>query len=422
MASLDSATLNYSSDEGEDATTVAETSTQSSNFRDLLLKPELNRAITEAGFEHPSKVQQECIPQAIYGTDVVCQAKSGMGKTAVFVISTLQTLTPVDGEVHILVLCHARELAFQIYKEYERFGKFFENPQVKVAKFFGGFKVNDDIKTLKEECPHVVVGTPGRIADLVERKALDLSHIKVFVVDECDKILDPAQQAEGKRDPHKMRRTVQEIFLKAPKKKQVMMFTATLSDRTKELVVKFMNKPLVITVPDDELKLATLKQYYVRVAEGEKNRKLISILDNLEFNQIVIFLNSQRRAETLAKLLNQENIPSACIHGRMDQKKRMEVYNNFKAYELKILCATDLFGRGMDIQHVNVVINYDMSEDTDTYLHRVARAGRFGTKGLAITFLTTDEDVDVFNNTMTRFTQQIDQLPETIDKSTYMDS
>jgi superfamily II DNA/RNA helicase len=405
---------------GDNATGNA--TTQSSNFRDLLLKPEVNRAITEAGFEHPSKVQQECIPQAIYGTDVVCQAKSGMGKTAVFVISTLQTLAPVDGQVHVLVMCHARELAFQIYKEYERFAKFFENPKIKVAKFFGGFKVADDIKKLKEDCPHIVVGTPGRIADLVEKKALDLSHIKVFVLDECDKILDPAQQAEGKRDPHKMRRTVQEIFLKTPKKKQVMMFTATLSDRTKELVVKFMSKPLVITVPDDELKLATLKQYYVHVSDDEKNRKLLSILDTLEFNQIVIFLNSQRRAETLSELLNQENIPSECIHGRMKQEKRMEVYNKFKAYELKILCATDLFGRGMDIQHVNVVINYDMSEDTDTYLHRVARAGRFGTKGLAITFLASEQDIDVFNNTMTRFTQQIDQLPETIDKSTYMDS
>merc|ERR1712087_987494 len=143
-----------------------------SGFRDFLLKPELLRAVVDCGFEHPSEVQHECIPQAILGMDVLCQAKSGMGKTAVFVLSTMQQLEPVDGQVSVVVMCHTRELAFQISKEYERFSKYLE--QTKIAVFFGGMPVDKDKKTLKENCPHIVVGTPGRILGLVRSKALDL--------------------------------------------------------------------------------------------------------------------------------------------------------------------------------------------------------------------------------------------------------
>lgn len=161
----------------------------SSGFRDFLLKPELLRAIGDCGFEHPSEVQQECIPQAMLGMDVICQAKSGMGKTAVFVIATLQQLVPVDGEVSVLVMCHTRELADQIATEYTRFTKYFD-PPVRVAHFYGGMPKQNDIKTLKEDCPHIVVGTPGRTLDLVNDGHLKLDNCKHFVLDECDKMLD----------------------------------------------------------------------------------------------------------------------------------------------------------------------------------------------------------------------------------------
>merc|ERR1712136_436288 len=159
-----------------------------SGFRDFLLKAELLRAIVDCGFEHPSEVQHECIPQAILGMDIVCQAKSGMGKTAVFVLATLQQLEPSDGQVSVLVMSHTRELAFQINKEYERFSKYLNN--IKVAVFFGGLSVKKDEQTLKTNCPHIVVGTPGRTLALARDKVLNLKHVKHFILDECDKMLE----------------------------------------------------------------------------------------------------------------------------------------------------------------------------------------------------------------------------------------
>ncbi|KAJ1673693.1 Suppressor of the cold-sensitive snRNP biogenesis mutant brr1-1, partial [Spiromyces aspiralis] len=162
----------------------------STGFNDFLLKPELSRAIQDCGFEHPSEVQQQCIPQAIIGNDVICQAKSGLGKTAVFVLATLQQLEPVDGEVSVIVICHTRELAFQIKNEYNRFSKY--TPKVRTEVFYGGTleRENKEILADKERCPHIVVGTPGRLLHLVNSKALKVEHVKHFVLDECDKMLE----------------------------------------------------------------------------------------------------------------------------------------------------------------------------------------------------------------------------------------
>merc|ERR1712012_671018 len=203
-------------------------SIHSSGFRDFLLKPEVLRSIGDCGFEHPSEVQHECIPQAVLGMDVLCQAKSGMGKTAVFVLATLQQIEPVDGQVSVLVMCHTRELAFQISKEYERFSKFMS--AIKVGVFFGGMAISKDEQVLKNNCPHIVVGTPGRILALVKSKKLSLKNLKHFVLDECDKMLEQLD----------MRRDVQEIFRATPHEKQVMMFSATLSKDIRPVCKKFM--------------------------------------------------------------------------------------------------------------------------------------------------------------------------------------
>lgn len=208
-------------------------SIHSSGFRDFLLKPELLRAIVDCGFEHPSEVQHECIPQAILGMDILCQAKSGMGKTAVFVLATLQQIDPVDGQVSVLVMCHTRELAFQISKEYERFSKYM--PSIKVGVFFGGLSISNDEKVLKSNCPHIVVGTPGRILALVRNKKLNLRHIKHFILDECDKMLEQLD----------MRRDVQDIFRSTPHEKQVMMFSATLSKDIRPVCKKFMQDVII---------------------------------------------------------------------------------------------------------------------------------------------------------------------------------
>ncbi|KAG0237132.1 Suppressor of the cold-sensitive snRNP biogenesis mutant brr1-1 [Actinomortierella wolfii] len=385
----------------------------STGFRDFLLKPELLRAIVDCGFEHPSEVQQECIPQSILGMDILCQAKSGMGKTAVFVLATLQQVEPVPGEVSVVVLCHTRELAFQIKNEYTRFSKYL--PEIRSEVFYGGtpIKRDQDILRNKDLCPHILVGTPGRVLALVKEGTLKLSTVKHFVLDECDKMLDQVD----------MRRDVQSIFVKTPHSKQVMMFSATLNKEVRAVCKRFMQNPLEIYV-DDETKLTLhgLQQYFVSVAENAKNRKLNDLLDTLEFNQVCIFVKSVQRANELNKLLVECNFPSICIHSQMPQEERIARYKSFKEFNKRILVATDVFSRGLDVSRVNVVINYDVPESADTYLHRVGRAGRFGTRGLAITFVADDKDAEVIKSIQSRFEVQIPALPDEIDPNTYMTS
>lgn len=385
-------------------------SIHSSGFRDFLLKPELLRAIVDCGFEHPSEVQHECIPQAILSMDVLCQAKSGMGKTAVFVLATLQQLEPVDGQVSVLVSAHTRELAFQISKEYERFSKYMNN--VKIAVFFGGMSIKKDEEVLKKNCPHIVVGTPGRLLALIRSKVLSLKHVKHFILDECDKVLAELD----------MRRDIQDIFRQTPHEKQVMMFSATLSKEIRSVCKKFMQDPMEVYVDDDsKLTLHGLQQHYVKLKDNEKNRKLFELLDVLEFNQVIIFVKSVQRCMALAQLLVEQNFPAIAIHRAMTQEERLSRYSQFKDFQKRILVATNLFGRGMDIERVNIVFNYDMPEDSDTYLHRVARAGRFGTKGLAITFVSDENDAKVLNDVQERFEVNITELPDEIDISSYIE-
>jgi ATP-dependent RNA helicase UAP56/SUB2 len=381
-----------------------------SNFRDFILKPELLRAVVDCGFEHPSEVQHECIPQAVLGMDIICQAKSGMGKTAVFVLATLHQLQPVAGECHVVVLCHTRELAFQIQKEYERFSKYL--PDVKSRVFYGGVNVKTDIEALKTEVPHIVVGTPGRILDLATvRKALDLSKVKHFVLDECDRLLAEVS----------MRRDVQSIFKATPHEKQVMMYSATLDKEVRPVCRKFCQDPMEIFVDDDtKLTLHGLQQYYVRLDESEKNKKLNDLLDALDFNQVVIFVAKVKRAVELSRLLEDCNFPSICIHSTLKQEERIARFKQFKDFNKRILVSTDLFGRGIDIERVNIVINYDFPDSSDQYLHRVGRAGRFGTKGLAVSFISRPEDEEEMKKVQERFAVQVPELPDQIDISTYM--
>lgn len=385
----------------------------STGFRDFLLKPELLRSIVDCGFEHPSEVQQECIPQSILGMDVLCQAKSGMGKTAVFVLATLQQLEPINGEVSVIILCHTRELAFQIKNEYARFSKYL--PDIRTEVFYGGVPMTKDVETLKDKnkCPHILVGTPGRVLALIRDKHLKLSNVKHFVLDECDKMLEQLD----------MRRDVQDIFRATPHHKQVMMFTATLAKDMRPVCKKFMQNPLEIYV-DDEAKLTLhgLQQFYIKLEEKEKNRKLNDLLDSLEFNQVCIFVRSVSRANELNRILTDCNFPSICIHSQMTQDERIKRYKSFKEFEKRIMVATDIFGRGIDIERVNIVINYDMPDGADSYLHRVGRAGRFGTKGLGITFVSDENDTEVLNDVQSRFEVNISPLPEDIDINTYMTS
>ena len=341
--------------------------------------------------------------------DVICQAKSGMGKTAVFVLAVLQQLEPVPGEIGAVILCHTRELAYQICHEFDRFAAYL--PAVNVSVIFGGVNIKQQREQLKEKPPSIIVATPGRCKALAAAGDISLKQCGHFILDECDKMLEQLD----------MRADVQEIFKMTPHDKQVMMFSATLSKEIRPVCKKFMNDPMEIYV-DDETKLTLhgLVQHYIKLSEAEKNRKLNDLLDALMFNQVVIFVKSVQRCTYLDKLLTECNFPSIAIHRGMSQEERLARYKSFKEGHKRILVATDLVARGIDIERVNIVINYDMPDGADTYLHRVGPRRRFGTKGLAITFIASDEDSGVLNAVHERFEVEIKELPEQIDTSTYM--
>jgi ATP-dependent RNA helicase UAP56/SUB2 len=234
---------------------------------------------------------------------------------------------------------------------------------------------------------------------------------KHFVIDECDRVLEGLD----------MRRDVQEIFKKTPHEKQVMFFSATLSKEIRPVCRRFMQDPMEIYVDDDaKLTLHGLQQYLIKLEESGKNRKLNDLLDALEFNQVVIFVSKVNRAIELDKLLTECNFPSICVHSRLSQAERIKRYKSFKDFEKRILVSTDLFGRGIDIERVNIVINYDFPNESNQYLHRVGRAGRFGTKGLAISFVSSEEDQAILKEVQSRFEVEINDLPDSIDISTYM--
>jgi len=282
-----------------------------------------------------------------------------------------------------------------------------------VKVFFGGIDYKLHKEILAKETPHIVIGTPGRVLQLVRDNSLKLGNLKRFVLDECDQVL-------GSLD---MRRDVQNIFKTTPHEKQVMLFSATLSLEIRPVCRKFTQNPLEIYIDDEsKLTLHGLQQYYVKLTEAQKNRKLNDLLDALEFNQVVIFMSGVRRCKELNKLLNDCNFPSICTYGGLPQEDRLQRYNLFKEGKSRILVSTDIFARGVDFERVNIVVNYDMPSNADQYLHRVGRSGRFGTKGLAISFVSSKDDSFTLEQVQARFEVEVGPLPNEIDVSSYMSS
>eukprot|EP01100_Stratorugosa_tubuloviscum_P000751 TRINITY_DN116_c0_g1_i4.p1 TRINITY_DN116_c0_g1~~TRINITY_DN116_c0_g1_i4.p1 ORF type:complete len:425 (-),score=195.73 TRINITY_DN116_c0_g1_i4:151-1425(-) len=378
------------------------------SFNDFMLKPELMQALSELGFEHPSQVQHECIPSAILGTDVLCQAKSGMGKTAVFVLAVLHQIDSSAKDPTAIVLCHTRELALQVRNEFKRFSKYLT--QINPVAFYGGVPITENTTEIEKNKPQIIIGTPGRLVQLVRENYLNLSHIKHFVIDECDKMLDIIE----------MRNEVQEIYRRTPHNKQVMMFTATLQPQTRETCKRFMRNPQEVIVNDgSKLTLHGLHQFYCKISEREKMKKLVNLLDEIDFNQAIIFTRSVERSKALDEHLRKDKFPSMCIHSSLKQEERISRFHDFKDFKFRILVSTDLYGRGIDIERVNVVINYDMPRDDDSYLHRIGRAGRFGTKGVAVSFISNTTDEEVLQKVQQKFKVQIPDCPDQIDRSLY---
>ncbi|KAF8273478.1 P-loop containing nucleoside triphosphate hydrolase protein [Lactarius quietus] len=372
-------------------------------FEDMLIRRELLMGIFEAGFEKPSPIQEEAIPIALTKRDVLARAKNGTGKTAAFVIPSLQQVDVSKNKIQALLLVPTRELALQTSQVCKTLGKHM-NVQVMVTT--GGTTLKDDILRLSETV-HVLVGTPGRILDLAGKNIADLSECPVFVMDEADKLLSPEFSP-----------VMEQLLSYLPKTRQVMLFSATFPLIVKDFKDKHMNTPHEINLMD-ELTLRGVTQYYAYVEERQKVHCLNTLFSKLQINQSIIFCNSTNRVELLAKKVTELGYSCFYSHAKMLQAHRNRVFHDFRNGVCRNLVCSDLLTRGIDIQAVNVVINFDFPKNSETYLHRIGRSGRFGHLGLAINLVTYEDRFNLYKIEQELGTE-IQPIPQQIDKGLYV--
>ncbi|XP_055960691.1 uncharacterized protein LOC126668738 [Mercurialis annua] len=369
------------------------------SFDSMGLQENLLRGIYAYGFEKPSAIQQRGIVPVIKGYDVIQQAQSGTGKTATFCSGILQQLDYGLVECQGLVLAPTRELAQQIEKVMRALGDYLS---VKVHACVGGTSVREDQRILSSGV-HVVVGTPGRVFDMLRRQSLRSDYIKMFVLDEADEML-----SRGFKDQ------IYEIFQLLPEKIQVGVFSATMPPEALEITRKFMKKPVKILVKRDELTLEGIKQFYVNVEKEEwKLETLCDLYETLAITQSVIFVNTRRKVDWLTDKMRSRDHTVSATHGDMDQNTRDIIMREFRSGSSRVLITTDLLARGIDVQQVSLVINFDLPTQPENYLHRIGRGGRFGRKGVAINFVTKDDermlsDIHKFYNVL------IEELPSNV--------
>ncbi|KAK8478091.1 hypothetical protein V6N11_044670, partial [Hibiscus sabdariffa] len=368
-------------------------------FDAMGLQENLLRGIYAYGFEKPSAIQQRGIVPFCKGLDVIQQAQSGTGKTATFCSGILQQLDYDVVQCQALVLAPTRELAQQIEKVMRALGDYLG---VKVHACVGGTSVREDQRILQSGV-HVVVGTPGRVFDMLKRQSLRPDYIKMFVLDEADEML-----SRGFKDQ------IYDIFQLLPAKIQVGVFSATMPPEALEITRKFMNKPVRILVKRDELTLEGIKQFYVNVEKEEwKLETLCDLYETLAITQSVIFVNTRRKVDWLTDKMRSRDHTVSATHGDMDQNTRDIIMREFRSGSSRVLITTDLLARGIDVQQVSLVINYDLPTQPENYLHRIGRSGRFGRKGAAINFVSNDDermlyDIQRFYNVI------IEELPQNV--------
>ncbi|KAK0290562.1 DExD/H-box ATP-dependent RNA helicase dhh1 [Friedmanniomyces endolithicus] len=379
------------------------TKTKGLEFEDFYLKRPLLMGIFEAGFEKPSPIQEETIPVALTGRDVLARAKNGTGKTAAFVIPTLERINPKLEKTQALILVPTRELALQTSQVCKTLGK---HLGVNVMVTTGGTGLKDDIIRLSDTV-HIIVGTPGRILDLASKGVADLSAATTFVMDEADKLLSPEFTV-----------TIEQLLQFHPKDRQVMLFSATFPVIVKSFMDKHMRDPHEINLMD-ELTLRGITQFYAFVEEKQKVHCLNTLFSRLQINQSIIFCNSTTRVELLAKKITELGYSCFYSHAKMLQQHRNRVFHEFRNGAVRNLVCSDLLTRGIDIQAVNVVINFDFPKNAETYLHRIGRSGRFGHLGLAINLISWEDRFNLYRIEQELGTE-IQPIPAAIDKSLYV--
>tara|TARA_B110000238_G_C16110893_1_gene432636 strand:- start:750 stop:1907 length:1158 start_codon:yes stop_codon:yes gene_type:complete len=366
------------------------------NFEDMGLKEDLIRGIYSYGYEKPSEIQKRAILPIIEKKDIIAQAQSGTGKTATFTIGMLQSLDLNSNTSQVLILSHTRELSIQIHSVIKNISKFMK---IDINLSVGGISIGDNIESLRRN-PKVIIGTPGRVLDMMQKQYINKNTLKMLILDEADELLS-----------HIFINQIYDIFQNLTPEIQVCLFSATMNEGFFNITKKFMRDPIKILVKNEELTLEGIKQYYINVERNEnKYDTLCDIYSNISISQSIIYCNSIKIVEILSNRLNNDNFSVSCIHGNMNQVERNSIIKDFRDGKSRVLISTDLLSRGIDIQQISVVINYDIPKNIDSYIHRIGRSGRYGRKGIALNFATLP-DLEKIKHIEEFYNTYIPELP-----------
>ncbi|GAQ78491.1 eukaryotic translation initiation factor eIF-4A [Klebsormidium nitens] len=365
-------------------------------FDSMGLKDELLRGVYNYGFEKPSAIQQRAIVPIVKERDVIAQAQSGTGKTSLISMAVCQIVDTKLREVQALIMSPTRELATQTQKVILAMG---DHLNIQAHACIGGTSLGEDIRKL-EYGVHVVSGTPGRVYDMIKRQTLRTRAIKILILDEADEML-----SRGFKDQ------IYDVYRYLPPELQVVLVSATMPHDVLEMTSKFMTDPVRIMVKRDELTLEGIKQFFVAVEREEwKFDTLCDLYDTLTITQAVIFVNTKRKVDWLTEKMRGNNFTVSSMHGDMPQKERDAIMNEFRGGSTRVLITTDVWARGLDVQQVSLVINYDLPNNRELYIHRIGRSGRFGRKGVAINFVRSD-DIRILRDIEQYYSTQIDEMP-----------
>jgi superfamily II DNA/RNA helicase len=367
----------------------------------LNLKLELLRGVFNYGFEAPSNIQSSAIPLIITGKDVIAQAQSGCGKTGAFAISSLQTVDVSKKETQVLIIAPTHELVKQIAMVTENIGGNMEGLVVKTL--VGGTSIQKDAADIKNKTPHVIVGSAGRIYDMIQRRKVNVNTVKLFVLDEADEML-----ARGFKDQ------IYHIFQHFNEDVQVALFSATVPDEMLTIANKFMRDPVKITIEKEKLTLACIEQFFVALRNDDaKYEMLKNLFDTLTVNQCIIYANSVGRVSELYESMTRDGFSVCCIHSSMKKEDREKAFFEFRKGAYRVLISSNVTARGIDIQQVSTVVNFDIPGCVHNYLHRIGRSGRWGRKGLAINFITR-RDIAMVKKIESHYAFEMKEMPSTI--------
>ena len=369
---------------------------------DFDLDDNILRGIYSRGFENPSQIQQTAIMPIIEKKDVIAQAPSGTGKTGAFTISSLQRIDLSSNTTQILILAPTHELVKQIYDVISSIGSMMDGLKIKLL--VGGTSVSDDANELRNNVPHIIVGSVGRVSDMIRRRNIQTKDIKLFVLDEADEMLSGG-----------FIENIRELFSTFKEDIQTAIFSATLPREILELTERFMKTPTRITMEAEKLNLEGIQQFYIALSnDHEKYATIMDLFSKLTINQTIIYANSVNRVIDLYDAMKKDGCAVCCIHSNMTTQERHQSLQSFRSGEHRVLISSNVTARGIDVQQVSFVINFDIPRCVHNYLHRIGRSGRWGKKGMAINFITR-EDVSTLKNIEKHYGSTINELPSSFE-------